>query len=216
MRGTKAVLFDMDGVLVDSEEFIRRSAVMMFAEKGQSVTAQDFIPYTGMGENRFLGGVAEKYGVTLDIDRDKARTYEIYGEITRGKLVALPGVSEVLSLCKTRGLLCAVATSADRVKMEINLRQIGIPDNAFDVKVYADMIKHKKPHPEVYLTAAGMLGVEPSACLVVEDAPSGLEAGHAAGMKCLALTTSFPADELSSADWIIGDLSDFRDEFLDN
>ena len=94
----------MDGVLVDSEEFIRRAAIMMFAEKGIQANPEDFFPFTGMGENRFLGGVAEKYGISLDIVKDKARTYEIYGQITEGKLKALPGVHEILRLCKTKQL----------------------------------------------------------------------------------------------------------------
>ena len=98
--------------------------------------------------------------------------------------------------------------------MLINLQQIGLPADDFDVRIFADTIRHKKPHPEVYLTAAKTLGMEPKECLVIEDAPSGLEAGRAAGMKCLALTTSFPAEELTLADWIIKDLSEFREEFL--
>ena len=204
----------MDGVLVDSEEFIRRAAILMFAEKGIQANPEDFFPFTGMGENRFLGGVAEKYGISLDIVKDKARTYEIYGQITEGKLKALPGVHEILRLCKTKQLKTAIATSADEIKMLINLKQIGLPADDFDVRIFADMIRHKKPHPEVYLTAAKTLGMEPKECLVIEDAPSGLEAGRAAGMKCLALTTSFPAEELTLADWIIKDLSEFREEFL--
>lgn len=204
----------MDGVLVDSEEFIRRAAIMMFAEKGIQANPEDFFPFTGMGENRFLGGVAEKYGISLDIVKDKARTYEIYGQITEGKLKALPGVHEILRLCKTKQLKTAIATSADEIKMLINLKQIGLPADDFDVRIFADTIRHKKPHPEVYLTAAKTLGMEPKECLVIEDAPSGLEAGRAAGMKCLALTTSFPAEELTLADWIIKDLSEFREEFL--
>ena len=214
MPEIKAILFDMDGVLVDSEEFIRQAAIMMFAEKGIQATAEDFFPFTGMGENRFLGGVAEKYGIQLDIETDKARTYEIYGEITEGKLKALPGVHEVLQLCRSRQLKTAIATSADEIKMRINLRQIGLSEYDFDARIFADMIRHKKPHPEVYLTAAKHLGMKPSECLVIEDAPSGLEAGRAAGMKCLALTTSFPEEELTLADRIIRDLSEFREEFL--
>ena len=204
----------MDGVLVDSEEFIRRAAIMMFAEKGIKASDEDFLPFTGTGENRFLGGVAEKYGVSLDIDSDKARTYEIYGEITQGKLEALPGVQQTLQICKSKRLRTAIATSADEIKMLINLERIKLPPDTFDVRIFGDMITHKKPHPEVYLTAARHLHVEPSDCLVIEDAPSGLQAGHSAGMKCLALTTSFSAEELYLADWIIRDLSEIREEYF--
>jgi cytidine deaminase len=81
----RGVLFDMDGVLVDSEEFICRAAIEMFMESGIETTPEDFKPFTGTGENRYIGGVAEKYGISVDIEKVKARTYEIYGSIVRGK-----------------------------------------------------------------------------------------------------------------------------------
>jgi len=88
----EAVLFDMDGVLVDSEEFICKAAILMYKEKGLLVFEEDFTPFIGMGEDRYLGGVAEKYGFPFDVARDKKRTYDIYQEITKGMLKSLPGV----------------------------------------------------------------------------------------------------------------------------
>ena len=211
----KAVLFDMDGVLVDSEEFIRKAAVEMFKEKGFLVEETDFLPFTGMGENRFIGGVAEKYSIPLDIEKDKARTYLIYEQICAGKLSALPGVKQTIKLCRERELKTAVTTSADEFKMLVNLREIGLPVTSFNVTVFADMVRNKKPDPEIYLTAAELLGVRPPECLVIEDAPSGLQAAEAAGMKSLALSTSFPAEKISAADWIIPDLSFIRECHLD-
>ena len=177
----KAVLFDMDGVLVDSEEYIRNAAIEMFREKGHEVKPEDFLPFTGTGEDRFLGGVAEKYGISLDIGNDKARTYLIYEKICSGKLSALPGVFETIELCRSHHMKTAVATSADEFKMLVNLKEIGLPVNAFDVTVFADMVTNKKPDPEIYLTASEMLDVDASECLVIEDAPSGLQAADAAG-----------------------------------
>jgi HAD superfamily hydrolase (TIGR01509 family) len=211
---TGAVLFDMDGVLVDSEELTREAAVMMFREKGYKVQPEDFIPFAGVSARQSLGGVARKYGIPFHAEKDKARTYQIYEQICRGRLSALPGVFETLDLCRSRGIKTAVATSADEFKFLVNLKAIGLPGDAFDVSVTAEMIKDAKPNPEIYLTASGMLGMQPSDCLVVEDAPSGLQAAAAAGMKSLALTTSFPPEELGLADWIIPDLSYFREEFL--
>ena len=89
----KGVLFDMDGVLVDSEPFICKAAIMMFSELGWKCIPEDFQPFIGMGENRYIGGVAEKYGISvLILMKVKARTYEIYEEIVRGKLEPLPGL----------------------------------------------------------------------------------------------------------------------------
>lgn len=206
----QGVIFDMDGVLCDSEPFICQAACRMFAERyGLKVLPADFIPFVGAGENRYLGGVAEKYGVTLDIPSDKARTYEIYLEIIRGRLEPLPGARDFIAACRRRGQKLAVATSADRVKMDGNLREIGIPAEAFDVCVTGNDVTNKKPHPEIFLTAAAGLKLAPERCLVVEDAPNGIRAGKSAGCACLGLTSSFAAGDLlaAGADWIAADLA---------
>jgi len=196
----------MDGVLVDSEEFICQAAIEMFREKGIIVKPEDFIPFVGAGENRYIGGVAEKYNFPLNLRRDKARTYEIYRKIVHNKLGSLPGVLEFIATCRRKELKIAVATSADEIKMNINLREIGIPASMFDATVNGLQIERKKPFPDIYLKAAKMLGIRPEECLVVEDAPNGIEAARAAGMKCLAVMSSFAEKELEDADWIVKDL----------
>ena len=199
-RDIAGVIFDMDGVLCDSEAFICEAACRMFAER-HGVTAQpeDFVPFVGAGENRYLGGVADKHGVTLDLEPDKARTYAIYLEIIRGRLKPLPGVREFIAAARDRGLKLAVATSADRVKMDGNLRELGLPPETFDVCVNGLDVEHKKPHPAIFQLAAERLGLPAARCLVVEDAPNGIRAAKAAGSRCLGLTTSFPADQLRAA-----------------
>lgn len=211
----KAVLFDMDGVLLDSEEYICRAGIMMFREKGYEVSPDDFLEFTGMGENRYLGGVAEKNGIPFELEKDKARTYEIYGEIVRGKLEPFDGVLEFIEKCRRRGLKLAVASSADPSKVNINLKEIGIPASVFGTVVTGLDIEHKKPAPDIFLKAAENLGVEASECLVIEDAISGVAAGKAAGAKVLALTTSFSAEELSDAHWTAELLTEVGDEVLD-
>ncbi len=211
----KAVLFDMDGVLVDSEEFICKAAIEMFREKGLQVRPEDFIPFVGTGENRYIGGVAEKYNFPVDIEAVKKRTYEIYDTIVRNKLKPLPGVKEFIATCRKRSLKIAVATSADEVKMIINLREIGLPVETFDVTINGLQIERKKPFPDIYLKAAELLGVPPENCLVVEDAPSGIKAARAAGMKCLAVMSSFSEKELNDADWIARDLASVPEDVLD-
>lgn len=210
----QGVLFDMDGVLLDSEEFITRAGMMMFREKGFAVNESDFKPFTGMGENRFLGGVAEKYGIPFDLEKDKARAYAIYEQITRGKLKPLNGVHEFIARCRKKNLKLAVATSADEVKMRINLRETGLQESLFDALVNGLEVFHKKPHPEIYLLASKRLDLDPSECLVVEDAISGMKAALAAGCKCLALTTSFKAEEFDQADWVVKNLSEVPEECI--
>jgi len=211
----EGVIFDMDGVLVDSEEFICEAAMRMFAEHGVHATPEDFLPFVGAGENRYLGGVAETHGFPIDIERDKARTYAIYAEIVRGRLEPLPGVHDFFGRCRERGLRLALATAADEVKMLINLREVGLPPETFEARVHGlDVTKHK-PDPEVFLTAAGRLGLPPERCLVVEDAVNGAAAAKAAGARCLALTTSFTPEQLADADWIAPTLAGAPDAALD-
>jgi beta-phosphoglucomutase len=210
----KAVLFDMDGVLLESEEYINRAGVLMFREKGYEVRPEDFLPFTGMGEDRYLGGVAEKYNIPFNVDQDKKRTYEIYGELVHNNIDPLPGVLDFIEKCKSRGLRIAVATSADLVKMEINLKEINLPVSTFDATVNGLEIEHKKPSPDIFLKAAERIATDPTACLVVEDAVSGVKAGKSAGAKVLALTTTFSAAELGQADWIAKDLSEAPDAVL--
>lgn len=207
MQLPRGVIFDMDGVLLDSEPFICRAAMMMFAERGLQVKPEDFIPFVGAGENRYVGGVAEKYGFPVDIEQVKKRTYEIYLEIIRGRLEPLPGACEFIAACRTAGKRLALATSADRVKAEGNLREIHLPFSTFDAIVTGLDVTHRKPHPEIFLAAAAGLGLDPRECLVVEDAVNGVQAAQAAGCRCLALTTSFSREALAGADWFAPDLA---------
>jgi beta-phosphoglucomutase len=210
----KGVLFDMDGVLVDSEPFICKAAMMMFAELGAKVLPEDFLPFVGMGENRYLGGVAENHGVKVDIEKVKARTYEIYEIIVRGKLSPLPGVHEFIAECRKKGLKLALATSADRVKMEVNLREIGLSPGSFHSIITGLDVENKKPFPDIYIKAAGSIGLKPRECLVVEDAVSGIKAGKSAGCRCLAVTSSFDPSALYEADWICESLLKVPGEVL--
>src|SRR2546422_504019 len=91
-----AVIFDMDGVLTDSEPLINEAAIAMFKENGLPVQSEDFRPFLGTGEDRYLGGVAEKYGSQIDLAAAKRRTYEIYLELVPRKLHAFPGAVELV------------------------------------------------------------------------------------------------------------------------
>lgn len=210
----KGILFDMDGVLVDSEEFICEAAIRMFAEHNVRVKPEDFVPFVGMGENNYLSGVAIKYNFNIDIERDKARTYAIYIDITKGRLTPLKGVFEFIEKCKIKGLLLAVASSADKVKVDANLKEIGLSNNTFDAIVNGIEVDRKKPFPDIFIKAAERLDLKPQDCLVVEDAPNGVEAARKAGAKVLGLTTSFKESELKESDWIAANLKDAPDEVI--
>lgn len=198
--GIRAVIFDMDGVLTDSEPLINAAAVAMFRERGVPVAPEDFVPFIGTGENRYLGGVAEKYGVPLDLEAAKRRTYEIYLDLVPRQLRAFPGAVELARRARAAGRRVAVASSADRIKIEANLRQIGLPPAWWDAVVSAEDAVHKKPAPDLFLAAARQLGLPPAACVVIEDAVNGVAAARAAGMRCVAVAHSFLPGRLGGAD----------------
>jgi HAD superfamily hydrolase (TIGR01509 family) len=202
------VIFDMDGVLVDSEAFICRAACRMFQELGLTVQPEDFQPFIGTGENRFLGGVAEKYRFAVDIEQIKKRTYDIYLEIIKGSLKPLPGVYTFMDQCRAMGKKLAVASSADRRKVMGNLEEIGLSEAMFEAVVVGEDVAHKKPSPDIFLLAAKCLNLRAETCLVVEDAVSGVAAAKAAGARCLALTTSFSREQLHGADYFAATLAD--------
>jgi beta-phosphoglucomutase-like phosphatase (HAD superfamily) len=98
--------------------------------------------------------------------------------------------------------------------MDMSLREIGIPPETFDSIVTGLDVVNKKPAPDIYLKAAENIGLSPDECLVVEDAVSGVSAGKAAGCRCLAVTTSFPAKMLADADWITDSLGNVPEDAL--
>jgi HAD superfamily hydrolase (TIGR01509 family) len=198
----RAVVFDMDGVLTDSEPLINAAAIAMFKERGLTVQPEDFIPFVGTGEDRYIGGVAEKYHFPIDLPVAKARTYEIYLELVPKQLRAFPGAVELVRNCREAGLHVAVASSADRVKIEANLRQIGLPLQSWDAVVTGEEVKNKKPAPDIFLTAASKLSLTPAQCVVIEDAVNGVEAAKAAGMRCVAVAQTFPAERLQQANLV--------------
>lgn len=210
----EGIIFDMDGVLVDSEAFICRAACRMFQEQGLLVEPEDFRPFIGTGENRFLGGVAEKYNFPVDIEAIKKRTYDIYLEIIKGSLQPLPGVHSFIQQCADRGKKLAVASSADRRKVAGNLEEIGLPFERFGAVIVGEDVEHKKPAPDIFLLAAKRLNLPPQHCLVVEDAVSGVAAAKAAGARCLALTTSFSREDLNGADYFASHLADVPDQAI--
>jgi len=200
MQALRGIIFDMDGVLCDSEPFIRGAAQAMFRTRfGITVADDDFRPFVGAGEDRFLGGPAQQHGVRLDMPADKELTYRLYLDLIRGRLPPLPGVLATIAAARTAGLRLAVASAADLMKVAGNLDAIGVPAARFDAVVTGSDVARKKPFPDGFLLAAQRLGLPPADCLVVEDAINGVQAARAAGAACLALTTSFAEDALRTA-----------------
>ena len=194
-----AVLFDMDGVLVDSEPIICAAAMRALAEFGVRARPEDFVPFVGAGDDRYVGGVAEQYGKTYILDM-KRRTYDWYLKLLPEMGKAFPGARDLVERLVHHGIPCAVASSADRVKVEANLTQVlEVPLDSFAAIITAEDVVRRKPHPDIFLEAARRLHTPAASCCVVEDAVNGVQAAKAAGMRCVAVATSFPREALAAA-----------------
>jgi len=198
----RAVIFDLDGVLTDSEPLINAAAIAMFKERRLEVQPADFLPFVGTGEDLYIGGVAEKYRFPLDLLAAKKRTYEIYLDLVPSQLQVFPGAPDLVRACHSARLLVAVASSADRIKVAANLEKIGLPAHTWDAVVTGEDVTARKPAPDIFLLAAARLGVAPNECAVVEDAVNGVQAAKASGMWCVAVAQTFPADRLQAADLV--------------
>lgn len=208
----KAAIFDMDGLLVDSEPLWRIAQNEVFAGIGVQATQADFHHNIGRRVNEVIEWYHRKYqweGATVEevVDAIVDRLIELVRE--RG--TSLPGVHEAIAACKTAGWDTAIASSSpsriiDAVVETLDLR----PHFAH---IYsAEHEPFGKPHPSVFITAAGLLGVHPEHCIVFEDSPSGVLAAKAAKMTCVAVPEPELRDNkfVQTADLILDSLADFR------
>lgn len=192
----KAILFDMDGVLIESEYLMRASAIRALADYGVQAEHEDFVEFTGMGEDRFVGGVAEKHGLTY-VTAMKELAYDYFGQRVKEEAHVPAGVKEMLEALHQKGLVLAVCSAADLRKVRYNLLAIGVDESIFSALVTGSDVARKKPFPDIYLEGARRIGMEPKDCLVIEDAISGIQAAHAAGMDAVGVPTTFSKEELT-------------------
>ena len=191
----KAILFDMDGVLIESEWLMRDTSIQSLAEHGVQAKHEDFLEFTGCGEDRFIGGVAEKYGLTYTFAM-KELAYDYFGQQVMEMAEVPEGVKEMLTALHEKGLVLAVCSAADLRKVKYNIQAIGVDESIFTALVTGSDVERKKPFPDIYLEGARRVGIAPKDCLVVEDAVSGIQAAHAAGMDAVGVPTTFSKEEL--------------------
>lgn len=208
---TYALIFDVDGVVADTEALNARASVLMFRQLyGVTVQPEDFQPFIGHGDERYVEGVAEQYGVTIAtqaaVDRRAANFFALLRD---EPLPAAPGVREIVAAARRDPeFKLAIATSGQQAKQFPVIEGTGLRLEWFDVVVTGDEVDRKKPDPQIYLRTAERLGLSPSRCIVFEDAPAGVAAAKAAGMTCVAVTTSAPREQLQAADLIVESLAE--------
>ena len=211
----KAILFDMDGVLIESEFLMRHSAIRALADYGITAKHEDFREFTGMGEDKFVGGVAEKYGHKYEFAM-KELAYDYFGQDVKEMAEVPAGVKEMLMALHDKGLVLAVCSAADLRKVKYNIQAIGVDESIFTALVTGSDVARKKPFPDIYLEGARRVGIDPKDCLVVEDAVSGIQAAHAAGMDAVGVPTTFSKEELKervNPEYLLNEIKELTDLF---
>ena len=205
----------MDGVLIESEYLMRASAIRALADYGVQAKHEDFLEFTGMGEDRFVGGVAEKHGLVYKAEM-KELAYDYFGQRVKEEAHVPAGVKEMLEALHGKGLVLAVCSAADLRKVRYNLMAIGVDESIFTALVTGSDVARKKPFPDIYLEGARRIGMEPKDCLVIEDALSGIQAAHAAGMDAVGVPTTFSKEELAEKvhpEYLLNEIRELTDLF---
>lgn len=179
----EAVVFDMDGVMFDSERIVQYSFNKAGEEMGYGLLGDENICFTlGMNRAGRKAYFKEKYGQDFPYDAFQNRYSEIYKEyVKRNGLPVKPGLSEILEVLEKKGIPAAVATSSSRENALENLRQAGVLEK-FKAVITGDMVKEAKPDPEIYQKACARLDTKPCRAMALEDAPKGIIAAKRAGM----------------------------------
>lgn len=204
----KAVIFDMDGVVVDSEPLIFEFEQEMFGEFGILVSEEVHLSLVGTTCEGFWAAIKEQYGLQQPLE-------EIVAESKRREIIAMErvelisGVMEFIKDLSAHGVQLILASSAPKKRIMVVMEKF-LLDKLFSGFVSGDDVKKGKPDPEVFLLAAEKAAAEPGECVVIEDATHGVSAAKAAGMKCVGFDAMSGRQDLSRADLVVsgyGDLS---------
>lgn len=191
----KAVVFDMDGVLFDTEVLCMKSWMAVAKRNHLPLMEEVFPKCIGLNSNDSRRIVLEAYGEDFDYPRFREQAALWQREyLERNGLPVKPGMEEILAWLKTSGYKVGLASSTRSSSVFSHLDQAGIRDS-FSAVITGDMVEHSKPRPDIYLLACRELGVEPEEAYAIEDSPNGIRAAHAAGMKAVMVPDMIGPDE---------------------
>lgn len=213
MKKGFGVIFDIDGVLVDSAELHLRAWEELGKELGISFSREFFDSVFGQHNNAII---PRWVGRSLTEDEYQSivqRKEELFRFIAQKELKAMPGAVELVRELHEAPFLLAIGSSAPQKNVAFIMELLGITP-FFDAVSSGDDVRHGKPDPEVFLVAARKLGLASTFCVVIEDAPQGIEAALRAGSKVVALTSSRPREELRQAQLIVDSLSELSPAVL--
>lgn len=203
MPGQLGALFDWDGVIIDSSKHHEESWERLARETGLALPPDHFLKGFGMKNEAIIPAILAWTREPAEIRRLSLRKEELYREIIRERGISpLPGVREFLERLDRAGIPCAIGSSTHRKNIETSLEVLGLGP-FFQALITAEDVTQGKPDPEVFLKAAAALGRPPSACIVFEDAPVGLEAARAGGMAAVGVATTHGPDRLARAHAVV-------------
>ena len=201
------LVFDCDGVLADTETLIARATVKMFRDLyGIEMKPDAYAKYIGTGPIRYVEGPAADHCIALRSLEEalEVRQNNFMDLLHSGEYIGFPGTNALIEAAAADpNWKLAIATSSVRHKSEESLKAAHVPYRTFDVYISGDMVTRQKPFPDIYLKAADALGLLPASCVAIEDSVAGVEAAMSAGMRCIAVTNTFPAHMLGHADRVV-------------
>lgn len=203
----KAVLFDMDGVIAETEHVHVEAEKQTLLKYGVQITEDELHRYTGTTAKQMFMELIAKYKLDTTFEKIFKEKEEIMFKLLEIDTQPVKGVIELISKLKEKHVKLAVASSSHRRLVRYVLRKLEIT-RLFDSIISAEDVAHGKPNPEIFLMSAKRLKVSPTECLVVEDAKLGVEAAKEAGMKCLGYRNPHSGNQdLSKADIVTDDFS---------
>jgi len=208
-----AVLWDMDGVLVDTGDFHYQSWKETFEEIKVPFSREDFRKTFGMNNAGILEWVFGRKPEPEEVSRISDKKESLFRELVKGKAEPLPGVLTWLRQFQDWSIKQAITSSAPPENIEVLVAELKIGE--FFDEIVSGFDLPGKPNPDIFLKAAKKLQILPEKCIVVEDAIAGVEGAKKAGMKCIAVTTTNPASALEKADFIFDNLGEMsKEDFL--
>jgi len=205
LNKAKAIIWDMDGVIVDSGSYHCRAWQYVFHKRGVEFTEADFQHHFGQRNDTIICSAMGE-DVSLDVMADIAEAKEAkYRELVSQNIKAQPGAIELIEALGKDGLSMAIGSSAPMENIQLILQSLDI-EKCFQAIVYGREVTEGKPSPQVFLLAAEKLGVKPENCIVIEDAVAGVAGAINAGMKCIAVTTTHDVEKLAQADIVVDSL----------
>ncbi|UNM89287.1 HAD family phosphatase [Vagococcus sp. CY52-2] len=216
MTDNRLVIFDMDGVLIDSEKFYMKSEQRVVESFGKKASIRDFRKYCGMTQTNIWSGIKSDFDLSKSVDELKVQGKESLEYLFETEPVELiSGVLEILKGLKEGNVPMAVASSTGKNLILEHLTQLGIKDY-FSLIKSAEEVGASKPNPKIFLETAKEFGVTPDKCIVVEDSTNGILAAKHAEMYCLAFSNpEYDPIDQSKADKIIDDFRVLTPKFVE-